>query len=93
MLDKKNHAILGMSLFWGALVAFSPGAQASKIGELSDSSSSILALCQCASSEEAAKSPNCRSLLAAQNPERQQQAPAGQNSVPGIHALMGPQGR
>jgi len=91
MFLQKTYAVLGTGLVWCALLAFAPQVQAQKVGELSDNSASILALCNCSSSPEAAATPNCKALMASQNPENQQPAAASQNSVHA--AMMTPQGR
>jgi hypothetical protein len=92
MFLEKTYAVLGTGLVWCALFALTPEAQAQKVGELSDNSASILALCNCTSSPEAASTQNCKALLASQNPE-QKQTPGANPGANAVHAMMTPQGR
>ncbi|MEO5667727.1 MAG: hypothetical protein ABIR96_06700 [Bdellovibrionota bacterium] len=90
MYLRKTYAVIGTGFMWCALMALAPQARAQQVGELSDNSASIIALCGCTNAE-AASTSQCKALLASQSPEKQQSTSSDPSAA--VHALMAPQGR
>jgi hypothetical protein len=85
---KKTYAALTSGFLWSALM-ISASAHAQKVGEQSDSSPNVLALCNCNTPD------SCKALLASQSSESQRSAQPGQHGggVSDTLRQMLPQGR